>query len=900
MKRTLFVLLLLITAAMLFSAPLKDMPVTLTQPDGTVLNVLASGDEFHNWLHNENNYTIIQDKNTGWYTWAVQQNGQVTASQYIVGQSDPVALGLENGVNLTPEQIRAKHDQFFGNYPIQRDERAPHFGTVNNLVIFIKFSNSPDFGDPITYYDAMFNTDTQDYNSMRNYFQAVSYDQLDIISHYYPVPNGTTIVCYVDPNPREYYMPWSPSNTMGYSEDQGSDERAVREFTLLANACNYVASQVPTTLNLDVDGDGNADNACFIIQGSTTAWATLLWPHRWVLYGADVYINNARIWDFNFQLESFMDGSGPSVLCHEMFHTLGSPDLYRYYDGTIDPIGNWDLMCGNTNPPQSMSAWMKFKYAEWVPDVPTLTQSGTYTINPVWSPTNNIYRIPSWKINEFYIIEYRKPFGIYDTELPGQGLLIYRLNTDCDGNAEGPPDELYLYRPYGTSNTDNGSVNAAHFSQQTGRTYMNESTVPSGFMSDESPGGLDISEISAAGGETMSFRVNIANTQVTYPVGGETFFSGASIPVTWKGRSTVGYASIEFSSDNGATWQVITNNTQNDGNYTWMNIPVMDENECLIRVTTLSNGAMDVCNGTFTVQSELAMPTPLFPLDQMVNAPTNPTFAWTAVDGAESYTIMVSLDSDFISTIINVLNITDTNYTYNDLMPYTTYYWRVASYAIVGMSDYCANQMFTTGNISMIPMVPSLISPPSSSVNQPRNTLLRWNPAGYAQFYNYQVSTTSYFTNTVEENDSLNALEVRLQPLEPNTRYYWRVRSGNPAGYSYFSAIRNFTTGDFLTANEDEVAEQHTALLQNRPNPFNLSTWIEFQLKDASQPVKLTVFNIRGQVVQVLFSGKAKSSVNRFEWDGKDRQGRPVSNGVYYYKLESGSYKQIRKMLLLK
>jgi hypothetical protein len=469
-----------------------------------------------------------------------------------------------------------------------------------------------------------------------------------------------------------------------------------------------------------------------------------------------------------------------------------------------------------------------------------------------------------------------------------------------DGNADGPPDELYIYRPNGTSTIVNGNINAAEFNAQSGHTFMNEITSPNGFMSDDTPGGLDISDISVSGGETMSFHVNISNVQVTYPVGGETFFSGASVLITWKARSTVGYARIEFSPDNGNTWQIIANTTTNDGSYNWVSIPVMDTNQALIRVTTLANNAVDVCNSTFTIQSELAIPTPIFPLDQMINAPTNPTFAWSAVNGAESYTIMVALDANYESTVLNVLDITDTTYVYNNLMPYTTYNWRVASYAIVGMSDYCVSQMFTTGNISIIPSVPTLISPAHASVNQPRNTELHWSVASYAQFYNYEVSLDSYFTNIVQQDDSLSALETRLQPLDANTRYYWRVRSGNPAGYSYFSAIRYFTTGDYLTANEDDVSALKSALLQNYPNPFKLSTRIDFTLKDVNASAKLTVFNLRGQAVKVLFDGKSRSSQNSFTWDGTDKHGKPVASGVYYYKLKSGSFTQIRKMLLMR
>jgi M6 family metalloprotease-like protein len=899
MKRIALLLCMLLLAAAVFAAPLKNQPVVITQPDGTEINVLASGDEVHNWLHDSNNYTIIQNGETGWYTWAVRSGESISPSQYIVGQSDPAALGLEAGVNLSHSEIVNMYQRYEASHPQPQHERVPHFGYINNLVIFIKFSDSPDFVQGIPYYDNLFNNNTQDYNSMRNYFLAVSYNQLDITTHYFPIPNGDTIVCYVDSLPRAYYMPWSPSNPMGYDEND-ENERTIREFTLLTNASNFVASQVPVTLDLDGDDDGNIDNICFTVQGGTTAWATLLWPHRWALYNSMVYINGARVFDFNFQLESFLNSSGASVLCHEMFHTLGAPDLYRYYDDTIDPIGSWDIMCANTNPPQSMSAWMKHKYADWVADVPTLTESGTYTINSVWSPTNNIYRIPAWRTNEYYLIEYRRPHGIYDCNIPGTGLLIYRLNTSLDGNADGPPDELYIYRPGGTNTTTNGMLSMAYFSEQTGRTFMNETTEITGFLSDDLPGGLDISEISASGGETMSFHVNISNVQVTYPQGGEILFGGIPINITWKARSQIGYAKLEYSLNNGQSWQIIVNSAPNTGTYTWSNVPVIDTDECLIRVTTLTSNAVDECNAPFTLISTLGVPVPVFPTDQMVDAPTNPTFSWQSVPGAESYTIQVALDDEFVGVVINLIDLADTTYTYNNLMPFTTYYWRVAAFAAVGLSDTCPTQTFTTGDISIIPAAPNLIAPSQNAVNQPLNALLRWSAANYSQFYNVQISTNSFFTTITEEADSLQALQLRLQPLEANTRYYWRVRSGNSAGYSNFSSIRYFTTGTTMTANDDEVIVTVNELLQNSPNPFTGNTVIEFHRKDREAPVKLTVYNLKGQIVKVLFDGVTKSDVNLLNWNGTDASGKTVSNGIYYYRLESKGFAQTRKMLLLK
>jgi hypothetical protein len=50
--------ILLLMASALIAAPLKNTPVNLTQPVGTQLNIFASGDEFHNWLHDAEGYTI--------------------------------------------------------------------------------------------------------------------------------------------------------------------------------------------------------------------------------------------------------------------------------------------------------------------------------------------------------------------------------------------------------------------------------------------------------------------------------------------------------------------------------------------------------------------------------------------------------------------------------------------------------------------------------------------------------------------------------------------------------------------------------------------------------------------------------------------------------------------------
>jgi PKD repeat protein len=198
-----------------------------------------------------------------------------------------------------------------------------------------------------------------------------------------------------------------------------------------------------------------------------------------------------------------------------MFHSLGAPDLYHYNSTPVDAVGDWDIMCSNHNPPQLMGAYMKYRYGLWIEEIPEITECGTYTLNPLSDRDNNCYKIASPNsTTDFFIFEYRKKEGTFEGTLSGSGLLIYKINTllDGEGNAQGPPDEVYIYRPNGTL-TVNGILNDAVFAADHGRTEFNDNTNPSSFLSNGLPAGLDISNIGMIG-ETISFDVTIEKAPV--------------------------------------------------------------------------------------------------------------------------------------------------------------------------------------------------------------------------------------------------------------------------------------------------------------------------------------------------------------------------------------------------
>ncbi len=92
-------------------------------------------------------------------------------------------------------------------------------------------------------------------------------------------------------------------------------------------------------------------------------------------------------------------------------------------------------------------------------------------------------------------------------------------------------------------------------------------------------------------------------------------------------------------------------------------------------------------------------------------------------------------------------------------------------------------------------------------------------------------------------------------------------------------------------------------LYQNRPNPFNPYTEIDFYIDGAgggSEHVKLEVFNILGQSIRTLLDESLPSGEHSVIWDGTDDFGVRVATGVYLYRMKVADHSQTRKMLLLK
>jgi hypothetical protein len=123
---------------------------------------------------------------------------------------------------------------------------------------------------------------------------------------------------------------------------------------------------------------------------------------------------------------------------------------------------------------------------------------------------------------------------------------------------------------------------------------------------------------------------------------------------------------------------------------------------------------------------------------------------------------------------------------------------------------------------------------------------------------------------------------------------YGRYPDGSQT-WQFFNTPSPGDSNQITTNISEELNIPHTFLLsQNYPNPFNPLTMINYQLPMTSE-VELSIYNILGQKVVTLVRRKQQAGYYQVAWDG-----RSFASGLYFYRLTTAKFVQIRKMVLIK
>jgi hypothetical protein len=161
----------------------------------------------------------------------------------------------------------------------------------------------------------------------------------------------------------------------------------------------------------------------------------------------------------------------------------------------------------------------------------------------------------------------------------------------------------------------------------------------------------------------------------------------------------------------------------------------------------------------------------------------------------------------------------------------------------------------------------------------------------------YNVRSDIIVLKTNNDGDSLWAISFIDDPvIRFKSRSIIQSQDGSYFLCGYYQDIWVVKLAPDVTGIEDEIAilPDRITLHQNYPNPFNARTAISFSIPE-SRYVNLSVYDLLGRRVENLLNGLINAGTHQVVFNADD-----YASGLYFYRLETGSYSDTRMMVLLK
>ncbi|MBS1734306.1 MAG: hypothetical protein JST02_13510, partial [Bacteroidetes bacterium] len=272
-----------------------------------------------------------------------------------------------------------------------------------------------------------------------------------------------------------------------------------------------------------------------------------------------------------------------------------------------------------------------------------------------------------------------------------------------------------------------------------------------------------------------NFTVTAAQPILTYPNGGEQIWSGTTSTIVWNSSTFYSNVRLEYSLDNGTTWQLITSSTTNNGSYSWT-VPNVNSTTCLVKASNTANvNSNDVSNAVFTIKPAVKISTPNG-LDQL-GACTQTTIAFEHSPAYTSFNIEYSINNGTSwSTLVSNQTYSGTTGAYN---------WSIPNLP----STLALVRVYPTGNTALadksdtsFTIKPSVtvILPSYGGVLQVGSIYqVKWGSDGISNLYDIAYSTsgnTGPWTNIITAYNTATNTYSWTVPNTPSENCFIRVR----------------------------------------------------------------------------------------------------------------------------
>ena len=410
-------------------------------------------------------------------------------------------------------------------------------GNFSNLVIFVDFADtSHDHSNISTFNNnchvnhpdkvfEFFDGSEAKPRGFRQYLYNISYGALQVMNIFpqYDASTGKFTPYKLKYNAEHYYS-------------QNTDSEMIAEIIAQLNASGGVGVDLHLSKNENIVDNMTIVVACDDAEGNANKH---FYGHK-ATYRGDEQVDGNLVRDYNLVTEGgvFMGSNQSGVLVHEFLHTLGYQDLY-VNGGGATPVGMWDIMASADYRMKYPLAYFRSHYTKWfsIPEV-TTSQKGysIYAASAATAATKDRQAVilkTAYSDTEFFVLEYRRKgaYGSedYDANVPGSGLIIYRINTNAYRNYDGAPWQAYVFRPgdsYAIGSDGkkyeqaqvNPLMNGSFFSAETNRTSYGTSDATKSLedgaitYSDGMNSGIVIENIGSAAGDQITFDITFTDS----------------------------------------------------------------------------------------------------------------------------------------------------------------------------------------------------------------------------------------------------------------------------------------------------------------------------------------------------------------------------------------------------
>lgn len=522
------------------AVPAADVPLALHQPNGAVVDGHLGGDEWFNWIAVDGQ--VVQQADDGSWCYVAAEGSTVVQTKARAG-IDPVpqqALSVAEYTALRPPRPLGAPGE-----GLETDAIAAPSGPEPVLVLLVSFSNRSFSTSVDSWRDKFFGTTGK---TVRTYYEETSQTGF----RFTPVSDSSGSNDGIVSVTLNYNHPNTGTST-------GDANRAVVRDALLA-ADPYV-----NFATYDSNGNGSLSvNELHLVTvlagyeysyGAACGNSPSVWGHRWSLGFGSV---SAPTLDGKV-VGSYLYGGGYTqqgewhcdhaatigILCHELGHDIGLPDLYDT-DGGSEGIGVFGLMGSGSwgraasdsyqgTTPVHLCAWSKIAMGFASPTV--LSSAGTFTAYQAGSSTYNVFRINTSLSSQYFLIENRQlngfDAGFYATfssasgGTGGGGLAIWHIDTtktsryptyndvNADETRKGVDIEEANEGLVGRCELDEeiNRGNRHHLWYAGHQTRFADNTVPNSRLYSGASTGIEISNISAAGA-AMNFTYGNSGSPV--------------------------------------------------------------------------------------------------------------------------------------------------------------------------------------------------------------------------------------------------------------------------------------------------------------------------------------------------------------------------------------------------